>query len=238
MFSYAASFGKAEIDNQTLKKIREPLTALNSISVREKTAADIIERHFDKQVRIVTDPVLLLERKDWETILPVAHTKEKYIFVYSTHLNSLFREFLDNIKTKTGLKIIYAAAGPKQALKQGMLQVQTPEKWLQLLHDAEYVVTNSFHATAFSVLFHKKFFTVVNGDKEKGINVRMNDFLTAIGLPDRIFSDIPSELDLSDIDYTEVDYTIDAMRRKSIDFLRQNLEAAYQRKKEQEAVSQ
>ena len=79
---------------------------------------------------------------------------------------------------------------------------------------------------------------MVNGDKEKGINVRMNDFLTTIGLPDRILSDIPSELDLSEIDYTEVDKKIDAMRRESLDFLRQNLEVAYKIKREQEAASQ
>ena len=178
-----------------------------------------------------------MTKTEWERYITANKQGEKYIFVYITHLSKTVQEYIKRLRTKTGFKIVYAAYGPKQALKLGKIQVQTPERWLQLIHDAEYVVTNSFHATAFSVLFHKKFFTVVNGDKDKGINVRMNDFLTGLGLEDRIFSDIPAELDLSDIDYTKVDEKIRIMREESMEFLRQNLEAAYQQKKALEKQS-
>ena len=119
----------------------------------------------------------------------------------------------------TGQKIIQSAYAPKQAIKQGMIQVQKPERWLQLLRDAEYVVTNSFHATVFSILFHKKFFTVVHGEKAKGINVRMNDFLTSVGLEDRIYSSIPNKIDTEDIDYTDADEKIASLREESLTFL-------------------
>lgn len=233
-FSYAASFGKSKIDSDTLNHIRLPLSELNSISVREKSAVEIVKQCTDKPVRIVADPVILLNKSEWEALFPIEKSSSKYIFVYITHLSDSIKKTLNNLKKITGYKIVYAASGPKQAIKQGMFQVQTPQQWLQLLHNAEFVVTNSFHATAFSVMFHKRFFTVVNGDKAKGINVRMNDFLNTIGLENRIFSDIPDNLDLSEIDYTDVDTKIEDLRQSSLAFLQENLEAAYQAKNRNE----
>jgi hypothetical protein len=238
-FSYAASFGKTEIKEEVVHKIQKPLSELDAISVREKAGVEIVKQCTSKPAQVVADPVLLLTENDWLEVFPEGKNKNRisYIFVYITHLSDPIKRMLKSLQKETGLRIIYTASGPKQAIKQGMLQVQTPEKWLQLLYDAEYIVTNSFHATAFSVLFHKKFFTVVNGDKAKGINVRMNDFLNSIGLEDRIFSDIPDQLDLSEIDYTLADKRIEEMRKESMQFLQENLEAAYQQKLEREKQS-
>ena len=233
-FSYAASFGKPEVSEQVLEQAKKHISTFDAVSVREEAGLKILRKCTDKAVKIVCDPVILIDKCKWEDLLSGRSKHENYIFVYITHISETVKKYLDQLRSKTGLKIIYAAYGPKQALKQRMLQVQTPEQWLQLLHDAEYVVTNSFHATAFSVLFHKKFFTVVNGDKSKGINVRMNDFLDSIGLEDRIFSVIPEQLDLSEIDYTFADKRIDEMRKYSLEFLHENLEAAYQQKLERE----
>lgn len=233
-FSYAASFGKAEITDAMLSEIRPYLNAFNALSLREKTGAVIAKRCTDKPVRIVSDPVLLLTREDWNGVIPPADSDEKYVFVYITHESEPIRRYLDKLKKKTGLKIVYSAYGPKQALMQGMIQIQSPQRWLQLLRDAEYVLTNSFHATAFSVLFHKKFFTVVNGDKAKGINVRMNDFLSGLGLEDRIFSAPPEQIDLSEVDYSDVDRKIAELREASLGFLQENLETAYRLKQENE----
>lgn len=231
-FSYAASFGKVEISDHKLSDVKLCLEEFNAISVREKTGAEIVNRCVNKAVKVVSDPVFLITEDEWNSIMPPSRPEKKYIFVYLTHLSESASRFLEILKKNTGMKVIFSAWGPKQALKMKVLQVQTPEKWLQLLHDAEYVVTNSFHATAFSVMFHKKFFTIVNGEKSKGINVRMNDFLSMIGLEDRIFSDIPDKLNLSDIDYTNIDEKINSMREDSLQFLRQNLEAAYQIKEQ------
>lgn len=188
--------------------------------------------------RVVCDPVFLLKPIDWEVLIKNAYDKKKYIFVYITHLSASVQAFIERCRRETGYKVVFTASGPKQALKHGRLQVQTPETWLRLLHNAEFVITNSFHATAFSVMFHKKFFTVVNGDKTKGINVRMNEFLNMMGLCGRIFAKLLAELDLSEIDYSGIDEKLNTMREDSLQFLHQNLEAAYQIKKEQEAISQ
>lgn len=231
-FSYAASFGRAEINEKVLRTVSPLLNRFDCISVRDKTSESIARQCTGKPIRIVGDPVLLLDRKEWDEIAGTAHSKEKNIFVYATHLNDNVKAFLQMLQKDTGLKIVCSAAGPKQALKLKMLRVQKPEDWLRLLRDAEYVVTNSFHATVFSILFQKKFFTVVHGDKAKGINVRMNDFLHYVGLEDRIFSTVPTKLDLNEISYASVNEKVCALREESLAFLQDNLDAAYRRNPE------
>lgn len=232
-FSYAASFGKAEFSDSYFRFVGDKIDRLDAISVREPSAVQIAKRCTQKSVRVVSDPVLLVDSTDWKKIASEKKVPNSpYIFVYTTHLNDSIKIFLKKIKEVTNLRVVWAVAGPKQAIKRGVLKVQKPEEWLGLLNNAELVVTNSFHATAFSVLFHKKFFTVVYGDKARGINVRMNDFLHTIGLDNRIYTDVPSSFDLSDLDYSCVDEKIQSMREESLGFLRHNLEMAYRKKLE------
>ena len=229
-FSYAASFGKSEISKEDMVMTRAWLNNLDAIAVREKTSREIAKQCTEKNVEIVADPVLLLGVDEWENLIEPLPDPSKYIFVYSTHMNKTFKQFLSVLKKRTGLKVILTTCSPKQAVEQRLLTVQTPQKWLSLLHDAEYVLTNSFHATVFSVLFHKKFFTVVSGDKAKGINMRMNDFLDTVGLEKRIYSTVPKEIDLSIIDYGYADNAVVRVRSESLAYLQRNLEEAYKRK--------
>lgn len=229
-FSYAASFGKAEISKNDLAFTREKLASFDAVSVREKTSLEIACKCIEKPVEVVSDPVLLLETKDWDEITAPCPVSKRYIFVYSTHLNKTFKNFIVALKRQTGLEVILSTCGPKQALKQGMLSVQSPQEWLTLLKHAECIVTNSFHATVFSVMFHKKFYTVVAGDKAKGINMRMNDFLNTVGLGGRMYSSVPDKIDFSEINYRNVDEKLASMRELSLTFIRKNIEQAYKRK--------
>lgn len=229
-FSYAASFGKATINNREIAQIQSFLPLFNDLSCRERTGQDIIEKYTGRKAMVVADPVLLLDSFFWNSIAGEKHKSRKFIFIYITHNNPVIKKFLNILVHQTKLKVIYASYGPKQAIQSGKIQIQKPDKWLRLIRDAEYVVTNSFHATVFCTLFHKKFFTVVQGGKDKGINVRMNDFLQMIGLEDRLFSSVPEILDLDEIDYRTADREIMKMREESMIFLRKNLEAAYQQR--------
>lgn len=226
-FAYAASFGRADISKPYLDMIRPLVDRLDSIAVREQSGVEITHRCTDKPVETVADPVLLLDRKKWEAVATERRDRKPYIFVYVTHINEEINGFVKKLKRQTGLKCVWTVSGPKQAIKKGILQLQSPQRWLRGLMDAEYVVTNSFHATAFSVLFHKKFFTVVHGEKGQGINVRMNDFLNSMELEDRIFSAVPETIDLNEIQFSEADKKIEALRQKSLDYLQTNLEKAY-----------
>ena len=233
-FSYAASFGKSSIPDSFLRFAAPKIDQLNAISVREPSGVQIARQCTQKPIKVVSDPVLLVDASVWKGIAVKKPHKQPYILIYVTHLNDTIKDFLAKLTAVTGLPAVWAVAGPKQALMRGMLQVHKPAEWLGLLEGAEYIVTNSFHATAFSTLFHKKFFTVVYGEKDKGINVRMNDFLNTVGLGSRIHSAVPETIDLSEIDFSEADQRVDELRKDSMAFLRENLEAAYREKLELE----
>lgn len=229
-FSYAASFGKASAGDVMTESVRTWIQKLNDISCREPSGARLVESMTGRAAAVVADPVILLERSAWDTFAGKQKAEKKYIFSYVTHLFPEYERFVQLLSEKTGLPVKRAAFKPRNALKQGIIKVQSPQQWLRQLRDAEYVITNSFHATAFSVMFHKKFFTVVHGDKDKGINIRMNDFLSGLDLQNRIYSSITDQLDLTEPDYSPVDSKLERMRMESQAFLQRNLEAAWQAK--------
>ena len=103
----------------------------------------------------------------------------------------------------------------------------TPQRWLQLIRDAQYVVTDSFHGTAFSTLFHRNLFTVLDGNPEDGFNVRMSDFLKRIGLEQRLFNGVPDRIDCADVDYTQADILMKEQIMLSLDYLGEQLQEAY-----------
>ena len=230
-FSYAASFGSSEIDEMP-DKTAKWLGELNEISVREKGSEAIAKSLVEREIHIVVDPMLLLDRKDWDALAGEKKDCGKFIFSYTTHHFPMYDRFLQELSAKTGLPVKKTTISyePKELLKEGIPVLMSPQEWVRQIRDAEYVVTNSFHATALAVLFHKKFFTFVYGEKAKGINMRMNDFLISLGLEDRLHDSIPDVFDLGEVDFTNSDKTLEISRRDSLAFLQRNLERAREEK--------
>ena len=176
----------------------------------------------------MADPIFLLKRERWEKILEedAKPVPEHYIFAYNTYPDPTYEAALKKLAGQTSLPVIRATWKLKNALAQRMLFVQTPERWLKLLANADYVVTNSFHGTGFSILFHRKFFSIVPGSAEQGSNVRLWELLGRLGLEDRITSSAPGVMDTGEVDYSRADLLLEDLRKESADFLRKNLEAA------------
>ena len=234
-FSYSASFGQSDIDVSKYKWIKECMSKLREISVREPQSAVIAGKFTDRNIEITVDPVLLLDQDDWNKIALGDNTSGDYIFVYSVNTTKLLNDFVNKLSKQTGLKIIHSGGNPGAVLKQGLSKVFTPDRWLQLIRDAKYIVTDSFHGTAFSVIFRKNLFTITNGDPNTGFNMRMSDFLGGLGLDDRIFISVPEKIDCSDIDYSDAENLLNKQIDHSLKYLQMNLEAAYKEKSEVEA---
>ncbi len=229
-FSYAASFGRAKLSDEEKKELKQNLSQLKRIGVRETTAERMIEAYTERLAETVLDPVLLLEKNKWDTIAYRQDNKVPYIFLYVTHFTSEIDEYIKALKIETGFPVITVTTGFVNTMKTKKICIPSPQRWLSLLKHADYVVTNSFHATAFSVIYHKRFFTVMHGEKAGGINVRMYDFLHELGLEDRLLNVVPDVLNLDEIDYTRADARLEELRKESMAFLQENLEAAYQEK--------
>lgn len=232
-FSYAASFGVADIyhdfgysEEEIKRMFSGKLESFNSISVREKSAESIVYKLTGKKPQVVCDPVLLLSVDEWEKISNKNKIKYKYIFAYSTYISPNFLLFIKKLKQQTGLKVIHITWDIKEAINRKILRWSSPEEWLTLLIHAEYVVTNSFHAVAFSTLFHKRFFAIMRDEQIIGTRIRLYDYLRLIGKQDRIMGIIPEKIDLSYPDYSYSDQVLTEMKEQAISYIKTNLEKA------------
>lgn len=176
--SYASSFGRKNVSKEETELIRNELPKFAALSVREQSGADIIKREIGKEPQLVMDPVFLLSKDEWckrcneELKLP-----EKYIFVYSMEVSPVLENVVSTIKKKTGLPIKIVRGGGKPGLIEGNEDSTCgPEEFLRYIRDAELVITNSFHGTAFSLIFEKKFLCIAHSTR----NARLENILHLI----------------------------------------------------------
>ena len=228
-FSYAASFGTTELSNEYLSSLQDKLSNLRQISLREQSGVEIVEKYTDYSAVRVVDPVILFDQKEWNNMLSLPDNREgEYIFVYAAYRNELVDRFVESLQKKTGLKVIRGIYGPRQSFDYRQYP-PSPEKWIQQLRDARYVVTNSYHGTLFAVLFHKNFYTVLEDTGLGNISFRMREFLSSVGLESRILNTVPEDLCVDTAaDYEEVDVKVEAHRSAALEYLRKNLDRAYQ----------
>lgn len=220
--SYAASFGIKEIPESRKSFYQKNLMGMGHISVREKTAASMVEQLCDRKAEIVLDPVFLQTAEQWRKIMPKKKERE-YIFVYMPGEHTI--KSVVNLARRKNLKIIYCSydislRSPKKNVGDIRLSMG-PDEFLSLIDGAEYVVTGSFHATAFSLILQKKFFVEV----PPTVGSRITDLLTTFDLRDRIFDHMDS-LEDKEIDWPKVEEKMNRLRHQSLTSLQHSIEAA------------
>lgn len=180
-----------------LPDIGKTVNSWRSISVRDKYTYNIIKKLTDKPVSIVCDPTLLFS-KDYYEGLVSSPPIDKYIFIYMfKNLNSEQISQLKSFASEKGLRIIHGVALYPVAYCDDII-VNSPYDFLRYMLYADYVVTDTFHGTVFSVNLEKQFVTVDCG-KRKAL-----DFLTTVGFGDRIVDTVGSLTSALDrkIDYS------------------------------------
>ena len=155
--SYAASFGSENIPVDSRDVVKRYLKRMNHISVREKSGAEIVKSLLGKAPQVVVDPVFLMNRRHWEE-LAVHPNDEKYVFVYSTQKSERLNKAVKDYSENNNLQIIstHAIPGCKCTVRKDI----APLEFIGYIMDAVYVISTSFHATAFSIIFEKDFCVV------------------------------------------------------------------------------
>lgn len=224
--SYAASFGISYIPINLSLKYKEYLKRFSSILVREKTGAELIEKLIEKKVNVVLDPVLLLNKNEWDKIASKTKfddIKNKYILVYiTTPYIKLFAEKL-SIKYKIPIFNITDLILKKKN-KIGNTECKLgPEEFINAIKNARFVVTASFHAVVFSIIYNKEFF-INNVDKTKeNRSSRQKDLLDLLGIKDREIFNHDDDTDFSSIDWNDVNKKLEIERNKSLNELKKIL---------------
>ena len=228
--AYAASFGVdfwEGSDSQT-KQIKELAQRFDYVSTREESGIDICKEQFEVEATCVLDPTMMIDRKDYQSILDdytcVKHKKSKYIaHMLLDDSDELIRGSND-IANYLSAKIIKIKGKPIKIFKKNLFKYNKVSQWLKYLEDADLVVTDSFHCTVFSILFKKKFIVVAN--PTRGI-ARLRNLLIKLKLEDRFFTNINevigSKILDRDVDYTIVENELEKYREKSFQFLKNAL---------------
>lgn len=223
--SYAASFGdKIEYTNEDkLKdKIIKYVKRFDYVSVREIEAAEFLENN-GIEATVCVDPTLLLGVNEWKKIAAKPKLKEKYILYYSVNSRKYSIDIAKHLAHKTGLKVIELNPHPK-SWNSGFKKLygNGPKDFLGYILNAEYIVTNSFHGTVFSILFNKPF--VAAFDEKNGqmiLENRKASLLKCVGLESAmVTASTKLNIDkINNIDWDTVNSEILKFREDSMAYL-------------------
>lgn len=215
--SYAPSFGFDEFPKDQVSVHKKGLKRMTGLSIREKSGVDLIKKYAERDAKLVLDPTLLLSVSDWKIIeksSPLFKNRD-YILMY--FLGEKNNQYISDIKKIAENKSLDIIDIYNRNSIDSMLT--TPDEFVWLIEHAEYICTDSFHATLFSILFHKKFLSFKR--KELGMDKmfsRIENILSIYDLTDRVYD--------NNIEKIEEDYIprdISLIIRDSENYLKESL---------------
>lgn len=232
--SFATSFGVSQIPEKYKEQYQKFLNRIENLSVREDAGVKLVKNLTNREARLVCDPTLLFNQEEWMSIQQEERLiKEKYIFCYFLGKTIEYRKFAERIKEKTGYKIVslnhldeYVKYSDKFA-DEAPFDIG-PSDFLNLIRNAEFVCTDSFHGTVFSLINHKKFFVFrrYKNKSKVSTNSRLDSLLKIVDLSDRMLEgdEEVTALIEKEIDYEVVSKKLEDFREESKAFLRGALE--------------
>lgn len=172
--SYAASMGIGNVPVQYQEMVATDLNGFAALSVREQNAVTELGKLTKTSIVRNIDPVFLPKMEDWEKICIPPKYKEPYIFVYGTEMTDEIVKIALEISKKTGYKIF--SIFPMKGADSLFLKIG-PAEFIGYIRNASYVVTTSFHCTAFSMIYEKNLIEVLHsttGSRAKGLLELLN----------------------------------------------------------------
>lgn len=217
-FAFAASIGKDSIDAREVELTSEFIKKYRYISMREKSAEKLVAEkyHFDK-VCTVLDPTLGLSAKEWRALMSKDRIDGDYILIYNLNRSKQFDEYASKLSKKTGLKLVRLCTRYDQFYRVGksVLVPEIPE-FISLIANARYVLTDSFHATAFSINMNTEPICVLPPE----FSDRVKGFLKLMNAESRLVHDYSDFSVLKHhLNFTEINATLDEKRAEMHKFI-------------------
>ena len=230
--SYATSLGVDRYPWYVYRQAKRFLKRIDYLSVREKQGAEIIKKVSGRDAKVVLDPVYLISKNEWETIIPYQDNMngEPYVLSYFLGDNPKMKKMAYEFAHKNGLKVISILSDEVLADDRNVtdysLTNQTPEEFVNLIRNAEFIFTDSFHGFAFSVINEKQVFVTYRVRKNlKSRNSRIDNILSLLSLEDRlIFANSDTKRLNNMIDYSCTTRKLVTLRDHSLFFLKTALD--------------
>ena len=226
--SYASSFSSSQIPECYKDIYIKGLSSYSYIGVRENNGTKVVKDLINKEATVVCDPTLLLNKEDYIELADKSEIKCKtpYILVYSlTYAYNPYPQMdnlIDNIKKQLNIPIIYLHVNSIDHYHLGSsITSAGPNEFLNLFMNATFVITSSFHGTAFALCFEKPFYTIVPSDSSN--DSRIISLLENVGAKERAISTnkrIVDKLPI-DLDYAEISGKMSEIRQTSFKFLKE-----------------
>lgn len=217
--SYAASFGLSSIPLEYTAQYGFLLKKFNHISVREAQGKTIIQNFTSRDVQVVLDPTMLIDKEEWAMLSSNYNKIKNYILIYAFgHLTPTMKQFVEKLSRQTACAIVIISYALKKPIKAMYEKTTGPAEFLGLFQNARYVVTNSFHGTAFAINFNKDFFLEMLPESH-GVNSRLENILDVFDLRERQIVYGENASIGVPINYRQVNQTLSSERKKSLEYL-------------------
>lgn len=228
--AYATSFGQSSLPKDSAEKASVFLKKIRHIGVREESGQKLVNQLTGRSVPVVCDPTLLFSGNEWMSIQvnePIV--KGRYILCYFLGNNPPHREFAKSLKAQTGCKIV-ALTHLDEYVKSDKAYADItpydidPADFLNLIRNAEYICTDSFHCSVFSILYERPFFTFrrYNRNTKQSTNSRLDTLFHLTGISGRLLTGnekIQACLKIS-TDFEAVHNKIELIRKESYNYLK------------------
>ena len=222
--AFAASIGKSRLEEWEKPQTKDALYRYDAISMREASGVCILEDLGFTDVSLVLDPTLLISKKEWERVSTIPEgLPENYILVYQLNPDDRFAEYAKRLSSRMGVPLVKVCYRKNERLR-GAVNLVTPEvtDFIGCFLRSACIVTDSFHATAFSLNFEKPFVSISPGR----FSTRIESILELTGLKERLLADF-DQIDLMErpIDFESARASLSAKRDETLEFLRSALDS-------------
>ena len=211
------SFLPEYFDKEEVSRLLAPFHA---ISVREKETVNQFQPLVNRHIEVCIDPTLLLDAYSYDSLIQEAqnNTSEQYLFVYMLRSCPELIESASRMAEALGMEVLYVSEDNLNIVNSKNLFGVGPGDFLRLVKNASGVLTNSFHATIFSILFHTPFRAFATDESSS----RIRDLLEDLNLGSCLATNVDTR-SLMDVDWNNSDERVNNMRQRSLCFLKEAL---------------
>lgn len=223
--SFSSSAARLDLEDKFIDVFKRNLNTFSAISVRETNTQTLIKKLLNKDVPITLDPTLLLDSEKWSFLAKNATVKIKkpyilvYILKYSFYPYPLATQVIEKVYEETKYHVVCLRYSVRERLRikdvEYLNESVSPEDFVYLFQHASFVITSSFHGTAFSLVFNKPFYSIVNPAISDD---RILSLLNKLGIKERGIADINNSIELA-MDYTLVNRRLEEEKQKTIKYL-------------------
>ena len=218
--SFAPSFGISQIPDYAKAPYTKWLSSFPMISVREERGAEIIKELTGKDAKVICDPTMTLTKEEWENIekKPAFDCSKPYALTYFLgNESNHYRRYIEKIAKERNLKVINLFD-----IRETTYFATDPAEFIYLIHHAQAVFTDSFHAAVFSIIFKKDFMVFDRIEDGRSMGSRLKTLLGKFSLSDRIYSD-SSDNNFSCVDFSKAEKILETERAAAIEFISSNI---------------